>query len=373
MNGLVFLRLGAWLFGLAAVASLWATPDLGASLPWVIQTVLGAALVLAGAEWARRAPGDRSSRYATRLLDAYLAGGWVVLAVMLLGTRWPTYKLSFLSSVYGALPSIRSLPLGFFAQGVPPNQAGGILATFVAFSLAPALRRLPPRNEPGALRRQHVVGARTLAAGGSLVVFMTGSRAALAAIMAALAVLLIARNRRWLWATAGLAGAGAVAAALDPSLLGHVLGLFLRDETLETKLVARLDIWSSVLAGIQDHAFTGIGLGVLNEVLPARYPYKSVGLSFTVTHAHNVFLDTALTLGLPGLLAMVCLFVGMSLLVFKEGMRQSPERTVAVGIMGAAIAFLVFGFTDSLSLSTPSSAFLWLWASTLPLVGKRGT
>ena len=45
------------------------------------------------------------------------------------------------------------------------------------------------------------------------------------------------------------------------------------------------------------HPFTGIGLGSLNDVLPIRYPYESVGLTYTVTQAHNAVLDTALTMG----------------------------------------------------------------------------
>ncbi|MCZ7664322.1 MAG: O-antigen ligase family protein [Thermoleophilia bacterium] len=364
MRGFFALRLGAWLFVVASLASLWATPDLSASLPAVLQLLAGAALVLILAGWMeKKRPAGISTT--SRLLDACLLLGFGVLALTLLGTRWPEYKLSFLSGLYGALPSLRSLPLGILSREMSPNQAGGILATFVAFGLAPAFTR---SRVSGALLRRQRIAARALVGAGTVVVFMTGSRAALAGIAAALLLVTVAAGRRWLWVPGIAAGTLALASGVDRSVPGHLLGLLIRDETIGTKLVARLDIWSSALNGIQDHAFTGIGLGVLNEVLPIRYPYESVGLTYTVTQAHNIFLDTALTLGLLGLGALVCLLLGMGLSVAQSSGRDANQKLMAKGVMAATVVFVVFGMTDSLSLSTPASVVLWLWAIILIIV-----
>jgi len=36
------------------------------------------------------------------------------------------------------------------------------------------------------------------------------------------------------------------------------------------------------------------------------------------------------------------------------------------------LAFVVFGITDSISLSIPTSFIMWLWASSLAILDRRG-
>jgi O-antigen ligase len=197
---------------------------------------------------------------------------------------------------------------------------------------------------------------------------LAGSRAALVGLAVATLALLIARDRRWLWVPPTLAGIALSLALVLPAPLSRLADLLIRDETLDTKLVARLDIWLSALRGIQDHALTGIGLGVFNEVMPFRYPYESVGLSYSVSQAHNVFLDTALTLGLPGIMGLLLLLTGMLALAWhliRSTLPGNPIRPLTFGLIAAIIVFVVFGMTDALSLSTPSALVVWLWASTM--------
>ena len=146
---------------------------------------------------------------------------------------------------------------------------------------------------------------------------MTGSRAALAAEGVALVFALMLRGRRWLWLPGGVVGATLALAIVWPHSCRWLVGLLLRDETVDTKMIARLDIWVSALRGIVDHPYSGIGLGVFNEVIPTRYPYQTVGLSYSVSQAHNVFLDTALGIGLPGLAGLLLLLLGMVMLAWK--------------------------------------------------------
>lgn len=372
-QAVTLLRLGAALLALAAVTSLAASPDRRTSLPYVIQVLVGAACVLAVA--GRPVPGIRRRLTPTRLITVYVALGYVALAAILLSTRWPIYKLSFLSGLYAAMPSIRSLPISLFAQGLTPNQAGGLMATFSAFATAIAISASPARLEasPARLenprrRRQQRIAAAVLGVCGTGVVFMTGSRAALVAVGVAVVVTLVVRDRRWLLLPAAGAVAMAVIVLVHPGTPRAVLEIFLRDETIETKLVARLDIWQSVLRAIQDHPFTGIGLGVLNQILPFRYPYETVGLAFTVTHAHDVYLDTALTLGIVGLAGLLLVLAGIVRTALALPAHLSAARTYALGMLASAVVFMVFGITDSLSLSTPSSLVLWAWVVTLSLV-----
>jgi O-antigen ligase len=356
--------------GLAALASLLVTPILSASLIWVAFVLVGVVFVLAMA-------GGRPRRWAAwltplRVTRLFLLLGYLLLAMALLATRWPAYKWSWLEPLFAALPSVRSLPVSWLAQGIQPNQTGGVLATAVAFALA--LCVAGPRGLAGrGVRGWTLHATRFLAVAGTIVVFMTGSRAALAGEGVALVFALMLRGRRWLWLPGGVIGAVVVIALLWPHALQALVGLLLHDETVDTKVIARLDIWGSALRGIVDHPFSGIGLGVFNEVIPTRYPYQTVGLSYSVSQAHNVFLDTALGIGLPGLAGLLLLLGGMVLLAARDIATIRSSTYVLTGLTASAIVFVIFGITDSLSLSTPSSLLLWLWVGSAALVAGHVT
>ena len=359
------VRWGAALVGLAAMASLFATPILSASLIWVIFIVLGAALVLAmSAGRPRRAAAWLTPLRLTRLL---LLLGYLLLAMAFFATRWPTYKLTWLGPLFASLPSVRSLPVSWLALGIQPNQAGGVLAASVAFALTLCLagRRGLKAVGVGGWTLQ---AARILALVGTIVVFMTGSRAALAAVGIALVFALMLRGRRWLWLPGGVVGATVLLAVIWPHVLQGLVGLLLQDETVDTKMIARLDIWGSALSGIVDHPFTGTGLGVFNEIIPTRYPYQTVGLSYSVSQAHNVFLDTALSIGVPGLIGLLLLLTGMVTLAVKDIVTVGRSTPILAALIASAIVYVIFGVTDSLSFSTPSSLLLWLWVGSVALI-----
>jgi O-antigen ligase len=359
---LTLVRLGAGLLGVALVFSLWASPDRTSSLPWFAIAMVGVIMVLVIT--GRPLPTIARSVRPTHLLWFFLAAGFVALVVTLLTSRWPAYKLSWLTSVYAALPSIRSLPLWWTQAGLQPNQTGGFLALMTAFAAAVA-------GAPS-LRRLYRWPSVFLAVAGFVVVFMTGSRAALAGL--ALAVLLVAilRTSRWLWAW----GAGLVALVLGlfaSGQLTRIFHFFVHDETLDVKLVARLDIWSSALSGVQDHFFTGIGLGVFNQVMPTRYPYQTVGLSFPVSQAHNLFLDTALAVGVPGAVGLLLLLAGCVILAIQGLKQHDLMGAVSMGMLSSIIVYLAFGITDSISLSIPTSFIIWLWVCALTIIIERAS
>ena len=142
----------------------------------------------------------------------------------------------------------------------------------------------------------------------------------------------------------------------------------MHDETLDTKLVARLDIWISALHGIQDHFFSGIGLGVFNQVMPVRYPYQTVGLSYPVSQAHNLLLDIALGIGVPGAIGFVMVLVGLLIWRISGARVTSTERSLSWALLASVVVYFVFGITDSISLTIPTSFIVWLWACALALL-----
>lgn len=368
-RSLALVRLGASLMGIALLVSFWASPDRVASLPWFAIAMIGVILVLLTTGSWLSAIGRRVRP--SQLLSFFLAAGLVTFFVTLFASRWPTYKLSWLGAAYAAIPSIRSLPFSWARDGLQPNQTGGMLALCTAFAAVVVMASAVPRK----FRYPAIF----LVVTGSAGVFMTGSRAALAGLVVAVLVAAMVRTRHWLWAW----GSGLALLALGLFISGQLSRIFqflVRDETLETKLVARLDIWSSALNGIQDHLLTGIGLGVFNQVIPVRYPYQTVGLSYPVSQAHNLVLDITLAIGLPGIIGFVLLLIG-SLTMIRDILRQDHSRSdegviagdrltsvVSLGILASLVVFLVFGVTDSISLSIPTSFIIWLWVCALVIL-----
>ena len=359
--GLLFIRLGSALVGVGLLLSLWASPDRMASLPWFLVDLAGVVLVLV---WTGPLlPVARRRLRGEHLVWFFLAIAFVSLVVTLFTSRWPVYKLSWLNQVYATLPSVRSLPWTWIQAGLSPNQTGGMLALCTGFAVAVAVA-------PGVAKRQRVP-AIVLSVTGLAGVFITGSRASLAGLAAAVLVVVVARTWRWLWiwgpavllTVLGLLASGAVQRAVT---------FFVHDETLDTKLVARLDIWTSAANGIQDHFFSGIGLGVFNQVMPVRYPYQTVGLSYPVSQAHNLLLDIALAIGVPGAVGFAVLIAGLLVISIKGARRNAASQVVFLGILASIIVYLVFGITDSISLSIPTSFMVWLWACALIVLSQSG-
>lgn len=360
------IRLGVALTALGFAVSLAASPDPVAGLPWALQGWLGAALTWtawrAGASRPVDGPKEphkpAEETRAAFVARCFLTLGYTAAVALPAVTDWPTHKFPVLTDVYGALPSL--LPHApALAEGVSPNQTGGVLAAVAAFSATLLLASVSAdgRSIHTTRVRYAAAGLAALATAG---VLLSASRSAFAALSAAVLLTFTLRDRRGVWALAAAAGALLVAIVARPSLPGEVVSLLLHEEPLQAKLLARADIWASALRGVADHPFSGIGLGTLNDVLPVRYPYGSVGLSYTVTQAHNIVLDTALTMGLPAAFGLVLLSTG----VVWTGVRARHERkrssATIMGLTAIVVVFLTFGIADALSLSSPSSSILWI-------------
>ncbi len=363
----VLIQLGAALLALGCAVSLAYSPDPMTTLPWAIQGWLGAAV--AWAAWNRGRTTSARGRLATssstpetraaRVTRAILLSGYTCVVLLPAATDWPTYKFPALARVYGALPSLLPYAPGWASSGISPNQTGGVLAAVGASAFCLALPRLSEAAGSARVRRFHPA-ATLLTVLSTAAVLLSGSRAALVALVIAVLFTLILRDRRIVWTVAGMAVALVSASVVRPSFPGELMTRLLHEEPLQTKLLARVDIWTSALHGIADHPFAGIGLGALNDVLPIRYPYGSVGLAYTVTQAHNAVLDTALTVGIPGAIGLVLLITGVVWAGVKASREQSCASTPMMGLTAATVVFVVFGITDALSLASPSSLLLWL-------------
>lgn len=148
------------------------------------------------------------------------------------------------------------------------------------------------------------------------------SRGSYLAIIVALMVVI---TLRWPWAGVAIAVA-TITTALVISWDGAVLFLdtFGSDGSV-TSFSGRVEIWSAVLTALQQYGLTGVGIGNFELVVPAFFANPKVN----VPHAHSLFLQIAVDLGIPGMLLygwlMVQTFVILVQILHNDGYSIEPS------------------------------------------------
>ena len=169
-------------------------------------------------------------------------------------------------------------------------------------------------------------GWRTLAAvilvGALACLAMTYARGACLVIAAVLAGYGALRDWRILLGFM-LLGAGAL--YFDPVLADRLLSVFTR---IDTSSEMRFAFWESTIAMILDHPFLGIGWGAYFMVYP-DYDFYLQGAPVQIVHAHNMYLNYAAEIGIPGALSFLWFFFGSLILAFRVPRRTPPWQDVA--------------------------------------------
>jgi putative inorganic carbon (hco3(-)) transporter len=304
----------------------------------------------------------------------FFAGGTGAASLGLLTVRWPSLKLPILQSIAIRLPQ-RLIDLPGAPEGVSPNQIAGTLLWVLPVSLALVLAsvawygRLRPRFSGAQWGLvMAIVWGSAILQGTALV--LTQSRSGLIGIVAAIMLVSILILWRFRWFVVMLAvtvAAGVVLVTINWGWRSTVDRLvdtgseFLvsnMDDTVST-VEFRLAVWDRALQGISDFPFTGSGLGTFRQVQPVLYPFLNIRSEGDIGHAHNHWLQTAVDLGLPGLVAYLAIWmIGVSL-IWRIG--RGPDiwnRALAVGFAGSFLAYSVYGLMDAVALGA-KPGFLW--------------
>lgn len=338
------------------VVSIAVSPDIQRSTPKFYGIVLGVAAYYAIVNAVRR---EKDVWIVAGLLAA---AGVAMSLLALVGTNWPVGKHTGLLLLARALPRLIGAAPGVLQRGFHPNEVGAALTLFIPLVVSLVLstwRTSQPTSNP---IRWLVLILLTLA-----LVLMVGtlaltqSRSAWVGITIAV-LLIIPLERRW-------TGRAPVLLVLSAATALTILGLRSIEPLialLPEYSVPRVQIWQRALAMIRESPHTGIGLNAFPVVTAATdrwLPIASERL-LELTHAHNVFLQVAVDMGMPGLVGYLAVLIAFGAAAYSVYRRSAPgpSRAICVGLVCAMLAYHVYGLTDCMTLGAKPGLALWaMW------------
>jgi putative inorganic carbon (HCO3(-)) transporter len=205
---------------------------------------------------------------------------------------------------------------------------------------------------------------------GFLAILMTGMlilTKARGAWLALVVVLMLVLLLRWRWGWLFLpAGALLVGAAIYHFGISAVLEEITRSDLLGG-LAGRQDIWSRAVYMIRDFPFTGVGMGAFGPVADRLYPFFLYSPG-QIPHAHDLFLQLAVDLGLPGLVAWLAIGITIVLSswrVYLQGRAAGDgwRAGLGAGLLASQLAIWTQGLVDAVTwgMIRPAPLVWALW------------
>ncbi|MEZ4728987.1 MAG: O-antigen ligase family protein [Caldilineaceae bacterium] len=378
------LPLAALLFGILPL-SIWMTPaperamwpELMRSL-WSMAVCLGVIHWSFPAEptvqWTKPDPIDERGRLPRTLLELtllYLVIGALFTLSSLLILR-SADKLTLLTVWAAYLPRVYSQ----WFYGFHNNEIGGIVLLFLPLTTALLLgaNMVDQQGRYGWLWRgcwQSILFLLVLLFGAALL--LAQSRAAwLGAAMAFVLLLVLLDRRGWLLLLILAGVLGIALTVIGP--LRVVDGLTVGSDVktandlvtgilTDRNLAARFLIWQRALHGIADAPLTGMGLAAFRLVVREPYaPLAGYHIDPDIHHAHNLFLQIGVDLGLPGLFAFgLLLLLAITALVrcYRQTPEDSPMRAWTAGLAGSLLAYLIYSMFDTVTLGAQRGVTFW--------------
>jgi putative inorganic carbon (HCO3(-)) transporter len=153
----------------------------------------------------------------------------------------------------------------------------------------------------------------------------------------------------------------AVSAALIAGVVTAGSIVIATGSRLPADLATRVDIWNRAVMMIGAFPLTGVGLNAFRSLLPLVAPSSFMSPAIDVAHAHNIFLQIALDLGLPGLCAYVALLgVALAHCVQIVNGASPVRRDLALALAANIAAVHLFGLTDAVPLGAKVGLLFWI-------------
>lgn len=348
---------------LIGLETIWVTALPGVTLPQVYRLFTGIAIFYAIVNWVNIPPAANGWKPEDRLrlLTILIVASGIILAFLAIFTlRQQTAKLFLIpNTIYKLLPT-------WGIGDIHPNVMAGTLVLLWSLALS-GFAFISLKRHPW----QKVYYAVTAFIIGSIII-LTQSRGALLAIGVILVGLICLRWRYGWLSLLVIAGCG----ILVIQLLGiNVIMDFLSAGVSIAGFEGRMEVWARAVYMIRDFPITGIGMGAFEYIAGALYPFF-VATSEVIPHVHNLFLQIAIDLGLPGLVAWLAILVSVGIAagrVYDWGRSKGRSQVTAIGagLLLSQFALIVHGLLDAVTWGMVRPApFVWIvWGMAMAALG----
>jgi len=330
------------LFCLMVFVSLIATTFPEKTIPQIFRALSGVLLFYAIVNWTNSKP-----RIRLVFLILILAG--IILSLFApFSVSWSTSKLLFIpGSIYERFAAIVS-------DTVHPNVMGGNLVLLLPLPLSILIFGWKD------IRRGERIISGLAVVLMTIVIILTKSRGTWVALIAVLMLITVLRWRfGWIFI---------IFAAFFLIIAISFMGWpdFIEAITANDALIGiegRIDIWSRAVFMIQDFPLTGTGFGMFMDVADKLYKFFLFSPG-KIIHAHNLFLQIAVDVGLPGLITWIAIFLSFCLInwrIFRYAVNEGNtlQAGIGVGLLCSSVALAVHGITDAVT---------WGFIRTAPMV-----
>ncbi len=330
--------IGIALLIVLSASSIWASPDREFSF-YNYYNLMGRYILI----YYLAVNNIRSSDQVKRLMWAMLTSA---VAVSLYGFHQYFFGANVSAMEWVDGEQFPDLKMRVFSTLENPNLLAGFLVTMMAIASGMGYKS-------DTVKSKMIFASLVILFGGCLV--LTYSRGAWLSLLAIIGMYGVLCNRKIFWLL----------------LLLPIIGFFAHDALLErlmsimnptdTSSTLRLALWESTIAMIMDKPFFGIGWGAYWMVYP-DYDFFINNANTKIFHAHNMYLNIAAEIGIPGLLTFLSMMYGHVRLALSSmrGAAQHWSSGVMLGIVGANCGLIVNGFTDYVLFNIQLSMLFWL-------------
>ncbi len=209
-----------------------------------------------------------------------------------------------------------------------------------------------------------------------------GGLLGLALGLLAMGVLAAGRKGRGWWVLGGLSILVAVLLFFLPDGLMEVIGDAPAVQSVGGVVTVqhfRAAVWQAACWGLADFAFTGMGLGTFRKIVYLLYPTPGIPPTYDLAHAHNFFLQTGLDFGLPGLIAILVVYAGAVICLWRMERGAQPPiwqrvswltpRVLAIGWMGGMVGQTFYSMFDAVAMGSKPNFVWWAWLALIFAAG----
>ncbi len=300
--------------------------------------------------------GINSPRRFARAFDVLMFVAFAVTLFSLLGTQYETYRFLPIESITRFIPHLPSSWLRAIGEreGLNANEVAGVLAAILPVLLGVVLWR-------GLSRARFTLALVTLALM-AFYLLLSLSRSAWLALL--LPVIGLLWWRKW-WLGAGalcLSVLGAIV-ALNVLSLEYLPMLLFSDLTMPQwfAVPTRYVIWQHALDLIRASPLTGVGIGAFARIFHTQVANQPFYANVDIANAHNLVLQAALDVGVPGMLAYVALLLAVSVSAVRvaRSLRGTSSAGAAYGLAAGLFAFLLYGTLQVVTLTARAAPLVW--------------